>query len=100
LCRVIGLPESTYRYQSQRSEPEGLRNDASALGRAVDQAVVGSVENTFQLGEIFDVNYGDLDVCPATGSLLVVSSSEIRIAEITPSGSLVNTTIFPLASPA
>ena len=49
----------------------------------------GAVLNEFAIGSLFDVNFGDLDVCPATGHLFVVSSIESRIAELTPTGSLV-----------
>jgi uncharacterized protein YjiK len=49
----------------------------------------GAVLNTFQIAATFDVNFGDLEVCNATGNLLVVSSDEPRIAEYTPTGTLV-----------
>jgi hypothetical protein len=49
----------------------------------------GAVVATFQTTPAFVVNYGDLDVCPSTGHLLVVSSDEATIAEFTPAGTLI-----------
>jgi len=49
----------------------------------------GAVVGTFQIGATFSVNFGDVEVCNATGNLLVVSSDENRIAEYTPAGALV-----------
>jgi len=49
----------------------------------------GSILNTFQITSTFSVNFGDLEVCNSTGNLLVVSSDENRIAEYTPTGTLV-----------
>jgi hypothetical protein len=51
--------------------------------------VTGVVVNTFQIGALFDVNYGDIDICPSSGNLFVVSSREDSIGEFTPEGSLV-----------
>ena len=49
----------------------------------------GAVLNTFQIGATFSVNFGDLEVCNATGNLIVGSSAENRLAEYTPAGVLV-----------
>lgn len=49
----------------------------------------GAVLNTFQIGATFDVNFGDLEVCNATGNLLVVGSDETRIGEYAPTGALI-----------
>ncbi len=54
----------------------------------------GSVLSTFQIASTFSVNFGDLEVCNATGNLIAVSSDESRIAEYTPTGTLVQ--YFPL----
>ena len=51
--------------------------------------LTGQVLNTFQIGADFDVNFGDLDVCGASGNLLVVSSIETSIGEFTPTGQFV-----------
>ena len=51
--------------------------------------------NTFQISALFSVNYGDLDVDRATGNLFVVSSDEPRIAELTPTGALVQYHALP-----
>ena len=56
--------------------------------------ISGSVLNTFQITSTFSVNFGDLEVCNATGNLIVVSSDESRIAEYTPTGTLVQ--YYPL----
>ena len=48
----------------------------------------GSVLNTFQIASTFSVNFGDLEVCNATGNLIAVSSDESRIAEYTATGAL------------
>ena len=56
--------------------------------------ISGSVLNTFQITSTFSVNFGDLEVCNSTGNLVVVSSAESRIAEYTPTGTLVQ--YYPL----
>lgn len=51
--------------------------------------VSGAVLNQFDLNSItpdFTVNFGDLDVCRATGNLLIASSDEDDILEISPEG--------------
>lgn len=50
--------------------------------------VSGAVLARIPLAGIFSVNYGDVEVCPSTGHLLVVSSDETTIAELDPSGTL------------
>jgi hypothetical protein len=52
-------------------------------------AVTGAVIDSFSTLPAFDVNYGDVEVCQATGHLFVVSSFETTIAELTPTGALV-----------
>lgn len=54
----------------------------------------GAVLNTFQIATTFSVNFGDLEVCNSTGNLIAVSSDENRIAEYTPTGTLVQ--YYPL----
>jgi hypothetical protein len=49
----------------------------------------GSVLNTFQITATFPVDFGDLDVCEATGNLIVASSDETRLAEYGPTGGFV-----------
>ena len=49
----------------------------------------GAVLNSFQVSPGFSVNYGDLDVHKASGNLFLASSDEPRLAEFTPTGSLV-----------
>lgn len=56
----------------------------------------GAVSNTFQIASTFSVNFGDLEVCNSTGNLLVVSSDEPRIAEYTPTGTLVQYHALPV----
>lgn len=51
--------------------------------------ISGSVVNTFQITSTFSVNFGDLEVCNSTGNLIVASSDESRLAEYTPTGTLV-----------
>lgn len=55
----------------------------------------GAVLNTFQISALFSVNFGDLDVDRATGNLFIVSSDEPRIAELTPTGALVQYHALP-----
>ena len=54
----------------------------------------GAVVSSFSIQPVFDVSYGDLEVCPSTGHLFLVSSIEPRIAELTATGTLVAT--YPL----
>jgi hypothetical protein len=51
--------------------------------------LTGNVLNSFQTTGVFSVNFGDLDVSTTTGNLFVVSSIESRVAELTPTGTLV-----------
>jgi len=55
----------------------------------------GRVVSSFLLADRFSVHYGDLEVHGATGNLLVVSSSETRLAEFTPAGELVRYVALP-----
>jgi len=52
-------------------------------------AATGSVLNTFQITATFAVNFGDIEVCAATGNLLVASSNETRLAEYAPTGGFI-----------
>jgi len=75
---------------SDRSGFHGFRNLILCLVCVAEvDPDTGTVLNTFAIGALFDVNFGDLDVCSATGHLFVVSSAEDRISELTPDGSLV-----------
>ncbi len=56
----------------------------------------GTIVNTFQTTDLFSINFGDLDVCAATGNLLLVSSDEPRIGEFTPDGMLVRSYPLPI----
>lgn len=56
----------------------------------------GAVLNTFQIGATFSVNFGDLEVCNATGNLILGSSAENRLAEYTPAGVLVGYHALPV----
>lgn len=60
---------------------------------------INNIANSFRIDaipglELFEVNFGDLDI-NAAGNLLVVSSDESIIAEITPTGSLVQVIALP-----
>jgi hypothetical protein len=57
--------------------------------------VTGAVVNSFSTLPAFDVNYGDLEVCAATGELLVVSSIETTIARFSPTGVLLDEHALP-----
>jgi len=59
--------------------------------------VTGAERARFSTLPAFDVNYGDLDVCQATGNLFVVSSIETTVAELTPTGALVAEYALPAA---
>lgn len=50
--------------------------------------VTGAVVASFSTLPAFDVNFGDLEVCASTGHLLVVSSIEATIAELSPDGAV------------
>lgn len=53
-------------------------------------ATTGNVLNTFQLSaDVFEVNFGDIEVSALTGNLLVVSSVESRVLELRPTGKFV-----------
>ena len=57
----------------------------------------GGVINNFQITSFFQVNFGDIEVCAATGNLLVVSDDESRIAEFAPGGAFVAYHALPAA---
>lgn len=57
--------------------------------------VTGRIIRSFTLGARFSVHYGDIEVHGPSGNLLVVSSSEPRIAEFTPVGELVRYIALP-----
>ena len=52
-------------------------------------ATTGAVVNSFSTLPHVDVNYGDVEVCQATGNLFVVSSVDTNLTELTPTGELV-----------
>lgn len=51
--------------------------------------LTGATVASFSVADVFSVNFGDLTVCPASGSLFLVSSDETTLAELTPTGALV-----------
>lgn len=51
--------------------------------------VTGAVVNSFSTLPHVDVNYGDVEVCQATGHLFVVSNIDSNLTELTPTGELV-----------
>ena len=57
--------------------------------------VTGNVLNEFSIASLFSVFFGDIEVGGATGNLYVVSSSESRVAEVTPEGDLVQYHNYP-----
>lgn len=59
--------------------------------------VTGAVESSFSTAELFTVHYGDLEVCPSSGHLLLVSSVESTLLELTPSGALIAEHALPPA---
>ncbi|HEX5175934.1 MAG TPA: hypothetical protein VFV83_02840, partial [Chthoniobacteraceae bacterium] len=70
------------------------RLDASPSTVAEISATTGAVVNMFSTGG-FDVNFGDLDVRESTGNLVLVSSNETSIRELTPAGVLVQDHALP-----
>lgn len=56
--------------------------------------VTGALVQSFSTGA-FDVSYGDLDVCNATGELLVTSSVEANIIRYSPTGAVLGTLALP-----
>jgi hypothetical protein len=59
-------------------------------------ATTGQVLNTFGTGSAdFTVNYGDIEVVPGKGTLLLVSSDENRVRELTPTGEIVRDWTLP-----
>jgi hypothetical protein len=61
--------------------------------------VTGAMINTFQVSPTFSVNYGDIDIEPSNGNLLVVSSDETKIGEFNPRGAFVQFHPFPVGVP-
>ena len=60
--------------------------------------ITGAVLNTFlttDASSTFTVNFGDLDIHPTTGNLLIVSSDETQILELTPAGAFVGLINLP-----
>lgn len=55
----------------------------------------GMATSTWSLLPNFDVNYGDIDVCLATGNLMFVSSNETTIGEFTTDGAFVTKHALP-----
>lgn len=51
--------------------------------------MTGTVLASFSTLPDFNVNFGDLEICPETGNLFLVSSTETTLAEFTPAGVLV-----------
>jgi len=71
--------------------------NAGATGNTVAEIdrASGALLGTFSTAPAFDVNYGDLEVCPSSGNLFVVSSVETTIAELTPAGAPVGEYALP-----
>ncbi len=68
----------------QDNVPATSANTVAELDR-----VTGAVVNSFSIAPVFNVSYGDLEVCASSGNLFLVSSVETTIAELTPTGALV-----------
>jgi hypothetical protein len=60
----------------------------------------GAVRNKFATLPDYSVNYGDLEVCPTTGNLLLVSSDETTMAEFSPEGAFLAEHVLPGDVPA
>jgi hypothetical protein len=72
------------------------RVPADANRIAEIERATGAVLGSFVIGASFDVNFGDVEVCTATGNLLVASSIEARLAEFTPAGVFVAYHALPI----
>jgi Ca2+-binding RTX toxin-like protein len=58
--------------------------------------VTGAVLNTFGTGSAdYTIDFGDLEVDPTTGHLMLVSSSELRLRILTPTGAFVEDLALP-----
>lgn len=64
------------------------------LAAAIDSQT-GMVLASWSVLPNFDVNYGDVDVCLATGNLMFVSSNETTIGEFTTEGTFVTKHALP-----
>lgn len=77
------------------------RQPASVSQRSVVAEIdpaTGAVLGSFKTDVVlpgFTVNYGDLEVATASGTLFVVSSDEATVAEFTPAGALVQQLALP-----
>jgi hypothetical protein len=58
----------------------------------------GAVVQSWQTTPMYDVNYGDLDVCQSSGNVFLVSNSETTMAEFTPTGTFVAEYALPAGS--
>ncbi|MFC3443391.1 beta strand repeat-containing protein [Sphingobium rhizovicinum] len=59
-------------------------------------ASTGAVLNSFAVdGDGFTINFGDIDVDPATGDLILVSSDESSVLRVSPTGTLLGTIALP-----
>jgi hypothetical protein len=74
---------------------------ASPTGNRIGEVdpTTGAVLNSFEIPPGYTVNFGDLDVCSATGNLLLISSDENSIRELTPDGTLVDDHPLPTVIP-
>jgi hypothetical protein len=88
-------------YHTTRASVFAVQDRVAAAGQANVIAeldpITGAERARFSTLPAFDVNYGDLDVCQATGNLFVVSSIESTIAEFTATGTLVAEYPLPAA---
>ncbi|MGE0404458.1 MAG: hypothetical protein AB7T06_47550 [Kofleriaceae bacterium] len=58
----------------------------------------GAVVQTWQTTPAYEINYGDVDVCPSSGNLFFVSNAETTLAEFTPTGTFVAEYPLPVGS--
>lgn len=82
-------------FMVQDRQPAGSENDSVV---AEIDPVTGQVIHSFQVSEVlpgFTVNYGDIEVSHVSGHLFIVSSDESTIAELTPSGELIQSLQLP-----
>ena len=82
-------------YHPQRDTFFLLQNSLTGTLIAEVDPIEGSIVNTFEPGEEYDVLSGDLEVDTTTGNLFIVSSDETSIRELTPEGEVVGDLELP-----
>lgn len=92
-------PGRTSLFMVQDAVPPDTANDnlVAEVDPASGAVVGGNTFYTTTADPTFTVNYGDVDVCPQSGNLFVVSSDENNILELTPTGTHVAN--HPLPNP-